>query len=369
MAKFTHWLKVQLGPSPLIGVCMLVMMLLSIMAAFRITPSLPAWLGYAVFIALVTSACLYCAVRVIRLWPQVAGGPDSGPYRLQRRSQLRATASSMTGVPALDELMQMIGLDTVKTEIATLIQRLRVETARHDRGLPVAPISLHMVFAGPPGVGKTVVARLYGAILRDLGVLEKGHLIETDRAGLVAGYVGQTALKTKAVVAEALDGVLFIDEAYSLVARSEGTNDSFGFEAIDALLKEMEDNRDRLVVIVAGYPEQMQRFVASNPGLPSRFTKTIHFNSYDAHELLAILLSSARREGLHTDPLSDEDIRDFFIRASRRPDFGNARTARTLLERAREAQARRLAPHLADGNVDLTELTQADIRAAIAALS
>ena len=226
-----------------------------------------------------------------------------------------------------------------------------------------------MVFAGPPGVGKTVVARLYGSILRDLGVLEKGHLIETDRAGLVAGYVGQTALKTKAVVAEALDGVLFIDEAYSLVARSEGTNDSFGLEAVDALLKEMEDNRDRLVVIVAGYPEQMQRFVASNPGLPSRFTKTIRFNGYSADELLAIVHSSVQRDGLHTDPLSDEAIRNFFVRASGRQDFGNARTARTLIERAREAQARRIAPHLASGNVDLAELTQGDIQAAIVTLS
>src|SRR5258708_118550 len=161
MAKFAHWLKIQFGPSPLIGLCMLVMMVLSIMAAFRITPSLPAWLGYTVLVALVATGCGYCAVGVMRLWPQVAGGPDSGPYRRRRRSQLRTTDSGMTGVPALDELMQMTGLDTVKAEIATLIHRLRVETARQDRGLPVAPISLHMVFAGPPGVGKTRVARLH----------------------------------------------------------------------------------------------------------------------------------------------------------------------------------------------------------------
>ena len=226
-----------------------------------------------------------------------------------------------------------------------------------------------MVFAGPPGVGKTVVARLYGSILRDLGVLEKGHLIETDRAGLVAGYVGQTALKTKERITEALDGILFIDEAYALVARTPGQTDSFGLEAIDTLLKEMEDKRDRLVVIVAGYPEQMEQFVASNPGLPSRFTKTIRFSSYDADELVTITHSMARRDGLHLGPISDQIINAFFVRASERADFGNARTARTLLERAREAQAVRIAPHLATGIVDLNELTASDIELAIAAMS
>ncbi len=225
-----------------------------------------------------------------------------------------------------------------------------------------------MVFAGPPGVGKTVVARLYGSILREFGVLEKGHLVETDRAGLVAGYVGQTAIKTKKRVAEALDGILFIDEAYALAARGSGDTDSFGQESIDTLLKEMEDKRDRLVVIVAGYPEQMQRFVASNPGLPSRFTKTIRFDSYDADQLVAILHATASRDLLHIDHTSDGLIREFFERASEAADFGNARTARTLLERVREAQALRIAPHLVGGSVDLARLTPTDIESAIAAM-
>jgi len=371
MARLAPWMKAQLGPSPLMSLCMLVSCVLGILSTFRITPSLPPWVGYGILVALVASATAYWAFRVTRLWPQVTSGPRPGTWRLRPRARALPAGAhgGASGIGALDELGRMIGLATVKTEINTLIQRLRVEAARRDQGLPVAPISLHMVFAGPPGVGKTVVARLYGAILRDLGVLEKGHLVETDRAGLVAGYLGQTALKTKAKMAEALDGILFIDEAYALAAEANGQADSFGKEAIDTLLKEMEDKRDRLVVIVAGYPEEMQRFVASNPGLPSRFTKTIRFASYDADELVAILHAMARHDGLRLGPASDPMLKAFFARAGERTDFGNARTARTLLERAREAQAVRIAPQLADGNVDLDELAPADIDAAIATLS
>lgn len=361
MAKFGEWLKAQLGPSPVIGLSMLVMTAVGVMSAFKMTPVLPAWLGYAVLIGLVASASLYCAVQMVRLWPQVVSGPRRGTYRLRSRVPVM-------GAGALDELARMTGLDTVKREISTLIQRLKVEAARQDQGLQVSPISLHMVFAGPPGVGKTVVARLYGSILRDLGVLEKGHLIETDRAGLVAGYIGQTALKTKKVVAEALDGILFIDEAYALVARTAGQDDAFGLEAIDTLLKEMEDNRNRLVVIVAGYLEQMERFVASNPGLPSRFTKTVRFDSYDTDDLLSIMHAMAKESGLRFGTESDRIIKTYFEQARRHPDFGNARTARTLLERAREAQALRIAPMLAGGNVDLNELTSRDLESAIAAM-
>ena len=167
--------------------------------------------------------------------------------------------------------------------------------------------------------------------------MEKGHLIETDRAGLVAGYIGQTALKTKERVAEALDGILFIDEAYALAASARGQSDSFGREAVETLLKEMEDKRDRLVVIAAGYAEQMQQFIASNPGLPSRFAKTIEFSAYTSEELVEIVRSAARRDGLRLSQSSDPMIKAFFTWALKRPDFGNARTARTLLERAREA--------------------------------
>jgi stage V sporulation protein K len=368
MASPANWLKAQLGPSPLMSLSILVMTVLGVLTAFKITPSVPPWLGYAVLIAIVMSACCYWANQVFRLWPQVVRDARSGSYRMQTRMEAHG-GSAAPSVEAVEELKRMTGLDSVKAEINTLVQRLKVENARRDQGLAVAPISLHMVFAGPPGVGKTVVARLYGSILRDLGVLEKGHLIETDRAGLVAGYVGQTALKTREVIAQALDGILFIDEAYSLVGRSPGETSSFGSEAIDTLLKEMEDKRDRLVVIVAGYPQQMELFLTANPGLPSRFTKTIRFDSYNAEELVAIMHSTARRDGLRLDEVSDPLLKDFFAVAGQRSDFGNARTARTLLERAREAQAVRIAPLLDDRTVDLNQLTQIDIETAIAAMS
>jgi S1-C subfamily serine protease len=274
------------------------------------------------------------------------------------------TAAITSGPSALEELRGMTGLESVKAEIEMLVSRLKVEAARRERGLPVAPMSLHMVFAGPPGTGKTVVARLYGAILRDLGVLEKGQLVETDRAGLVAGYVGQTALKTKEKIADALDGVLFIDEAYALT-QPVGMGHNFGGEAVDTLLKEMEDKRDRLVVIVAGYPDPMRRFLASNPGLPSRFTKIVAFNSYQADELVAITHAIAQRDGLRVSADADAALKGFFEQARTAPDFGNARTARTILERAREAQAARLVELIGTSDENLDELTLVDIEAAI----
>ncbi|MEJ0092759.1 MAG: AAA family ATPase [Methylocella sp.] len=363
MDRIFQSLRGFLGPTPLISISMLIMTILSILAAFKITPYLPPDLGYLVLALLVASANLYWIRSVVRLWPRVVGA--GGDWQVRRRSKLRIVNGTATGIAALDELAEMTGLETVKAEINTLIQRLRIEAARREQGLAVAPISLHMVFSGPPGAGKTAVARLYGAVLRDLGVLEKGHLVETDRAGLVAGYVGQTALKTRQKITDALDGVLFIDEAYAL-AEHGGAGNDFGREAINTLLKEMEDRRDRLVVIVAGYPDPMRKFLASNPGLPSRFTKTIQFDSYGAVDLVAITHSMARHDGLRLSQDADPVLKTFFERVRTAPDFANARTARTVLERARETQAARIAPLIGSPGVDLDELTLADIRSAIA---
>jgi stage V sporulation protein K len=373
MNKTMQWLRVQLGPSPVMSISMMIMTVVAVLSAFHISPTLPPWLAYAGFAAVIGASTLLAARRVIDFWPRVSEGPQPGVYRIRSASRAAGSISfNSQGQPpatvALAELKQMIGLDNVKAEIDTLIQRLRVEAARREKGLPVPPISLHMVFTGPPGVGKTVVARLYGAILRDLGVLEKGHLVETDRAGLVAGYLGQTALKTKERIAEALDGILFVDEAYALANGSTGHRDTFGLEAIDTLLKEMEDKRDRLVVIVAGYPDEMHGFLATNPGLPSRFTKTIRFDSYRPAELVSIVRAMATRDGLSIAADAGPVAEAYFSERSRAPDFGNARTARTLLERAREAQAVRLAPLLGT-EVDLNEITLGDLQAAMTSMT
>ncbi len=360
MGRIFQAVRGVLGPSPVLSLCVVVMTVLALLAAFKVTPSAPPAAGYIALGLLVASATTYWGWSVARLWPRAVGG--GGEWHLRSRSKLRMVDGEATGVPALDALAGLTGLETVKAEIATLIRRLQIEAARRESGARTTPISLHMVFTGPPGTGKTEVARLYGAILRDLGVLEKGHLVETDRAGLVAGYVGQTALKTKAKIAEALDGVLFIDEAYAMVEGQGG----FGQEAIDTLLKEMEDKRDRLVVIVAGYPDPMRKFLASNPGLPSRFTKTLQFDSYAAADLVAIARSIARRDGFRLSEDADPALTQFFERARTASDFANARTARTLVERAREAQAVRVAPLLTRPGADLDALTLADVQAAVA---
>ena len=183
------------------------------------------------------------------------------------------------------ELDELIGLGSVKKEVRSLANFVKLQKQREAQGLKTAKVSFHLVFYGSPGTGKTTVARIVGRIYKDLGVLKKGHTVETDRGGLVAKYMGQTALKTDTVIRQALDGVLFIDEAYSLASTSE--ND-YGKEAIDTILKVMEDNRDDLIVIVAGYPELMDRFLHSNPGLESRFNKFIYFEDYTGEELYNI---------------------------------------------------------------------------------
>ena len=265
---------------------------------------------------------------------------------------------------AINDLEAMVGLAPVKDEVNKMIARLQVETKRRAQNLPVTPMSLHMVFTGPPGVGKTQVARALGDIYRSLRVLRKGHLVETDRADLVAGYIGQTATKTLEKCKESLDGILFIDEAYSL-AGSGGATGDFGREAIDTLLKFMEDNRDRIVVIVAGYPNEMRRFISSNPGLSSRFTKTIEFPPYQPEELCDIFKGMAARQHFQLADGYQAKLRAWVDESARREDWGNAREMRTLLEKAREAQALRIA---ADPSGDLSLLEIADLEEAMGAV-
>jgi SpoVK/Ycf46/Vps4 family AAA+-type ATPase len=294
---------------------------------------------------------------------QAAADPSAvSSHRVGRRlSVAPSMPAAETLDNALDQIEQMVGLAPVKEEVNKLLAGLEVERKRREQGLAVAPISRHMVFTGPPGVGKTEVARALGGIFRALNVLRKGHLIETDRAGLVAGYIGQTAAQTLDVCKSALDGILFIDEAYTLAA-ARGSSGDFGRETIDTLLKFMEDNRDRIVVIVAGYPSEMRRFIASNPGLESRFTKTIEFPPYGAAELTEILRLMAKKQNYVLPESLETKLGPWLESRMRSDSWGNARDMRTVLERAREAQAVRIS---ADPSADVAKLELADIQAAI----
>jgi stage V sporulation protein K len=262
---------------------------------------------------------------------------------------------------AIEDLEAMVGLVPVKREVNSLIARLQVERKRREQGLPVTPTSMHMVFTGPPGVGKTEVARALGDIYRSLKALRSGHLVEVARADLVAGYIGQTAPKMLAKCREALDGILFIDEAYTL-AGTPGSDGDFGREAIDALLKFMEDHRDRIMVIVAGYPNEMRRFIDTNPGLAGRFTKTIEFPKYDARDLCEILRRMAARQHFSLPDGFEAKILPWIAERSRAEEWANAREMRTLLEKTREAQATRI---VSEPNADLSRLELVDLVLAV----
>ena len=257
------------------------------------------------------------------------------------------------------ELDGYIGLAEVKREVNNLISMATVFKRREEAGLPNADFSLHMVFTGSPGTGKTMIARLMARIYRSLGILSKGQLVEVDRSGLVAGYVGQTAIKTGKVIEKALGGVLFIDEAYAL--NGKGDND-FGQEAIDTLLKAMEDHRDDLVVIVAGYDGLMEKFIRSNPGLESRFNRYLHFDDYSLDEMLAIFRMQCRKSQYVLSPDAEQDVKDF-IRDENAGGvtFGNARGVRNLFEQILTAQANRLAKLENFTKEDLMTITRDDV--------
>jgi SpoVK/Ycf46/Vps4 family AAA+-type ATPase len=262
---------------------------------------------------------------------------------------------------AINELNGLIGLSTVKREIETLANVVRVQKMREAHGLNVPTMSLHLVFTGNPGTGKTTVARLLGRIYKGLGVLESGHVVEVDRRDLVAGYVGQTAIKTMGVISKSLDGVLFIDEAYTL--SRQGSENDFGQEAIDTLLKAMEDNRDRLVVVVAGYSELMKEFIESNPGLQSRFNKYLDFPDYSAEELIMIFGKFVAQNQYLLTLEAQQEVRKILEREQRESGgkSANARLVRNVFEIALEHQANRVALLTLPNNDDLQKITAEDI--------
>lgn len=261
------------------------------------------------------------------------------------------------------ELEGYIGLSVIKKEVQSLINLVTVQKLRKQNDLPVEDLSLHMVFSGNPGTGKTMIARLMSRIYRSLGILSKGQLIEVDRGGLVAGYVGQTAIKTGEAIGKALGGVLFVDEAYALT--DHGEND-YGQEAVDTLLKAMEDHRDDLIVIVAGYTELMKEFVHSNPGLESRFNRFMHFPDYTVEEMIAIFDMRCEKSGYELAADARELLKGLLALLSLdTKGFGNARGVRNLFERAVSAQADRLASLTEVTRATLMLLTSDDLRVAV----
>lgn len=265
-----------------------------------------------------------------------------------------------------EELDELIGLEAVKEEVHSLANFVKVQKQREEKGMKTPKMSYHLVFTGSPGTGKTTVARIVARIYKDLGILKKGHTVETDRAGLVGQYLGETAVKTNAVIDSALNGVLFIDEAYSLTPEDPGRD--YGQEAVSTLLKRMEDDRDRLVVIIAGYSNEMQRFIDSNPGLQSRFNRYINFPDYTAAELVDIFKMYAKKGQYTLTDDGEEMLRERLEYAVAHKDhnFGNARYVRNVFEKAIQEQANRLAGRRNLSETQLSTLEASDLQKAFA---
>lgn len=303
----------------------------------------------------------------------LGAGPESVSFGNESGSGMTVAAEKEITNPVkeapektMEELMEdlnsLVGLENVKKEVNSLVNLMRVSKMRKERGMKATPVSLHLVFTGNPGTGKTTVARLLGGLYREIGVLSRGQLVEVDRSGLVAGYIGQTAIKTQEKVREALGGILFIDEAYTLV--KEGND--FGQEAIDTILKAMEDNREDFLIIVAGYPEQMNQFLDSNPGLRSRFNKIIEFEDYDGEELTGIFRLLCKNSGYTltaaTRKYVSEYFEDYYQKTRGQETSDNGRAVRNFFEKAVVNQANRLASKKTISDKELMVLKLQDVR-------
>ncbi|MBY8888874.1 right-handed parallel beta-helix repeat-containing protein [Streptomyces sp. PTM05] len=273
--------------------------------------------------------------------------------------EVRAAAGVSTG--PLAELEALVGLESVKREVTGLINLNKMTQRRMEMGLPMPPMSRHLVFAGPPGTGKTTVARLYGAVLAELGILAQGHIVEVARADLVAQIIGGTAIKTTEVFNKALGGVLFIDEAYTLTNQSRGTGPDFGQEAVETLMKLMEDHRDEIVVIVAGYSAQMDQFLASNPGMASRFARGVEFPNYSPTELVTIVRGLCSKHYYELTDTALDALNRYFEDVPKTATFGNGRVARQVFEEMISRQASRLAAQPPTHDDELSRLTGADV--------
>ncbi|GGI69395.1 sporulation protein [Saccharopolyspora subtropica] len=292
---------------------------------------------------------------------KVADTRRTATARAEGSATSGSSSTTTAGEGSLKELASLVGLADVKREVTTLVNLNKMAKRRQEAGLSTPPMSRHLVFAGSPGTGKTTVARLYGKILAELGILTSGHLVEVARADLVADIIGGTAIKTTEAFNRALGGVLFIDEAYTLSSQSGGSGPDFGREAIDTLVKLMEDHRDEVAVIVAGYSREMHSFLATNPGLESRFSRTIEFANYTPDELVTIVRQQCDKHDYRLDESAAEVLRDYFTRIPKDGTFGNGRTARKIFERMVDRQASRLATATDASTADLTRLLDVDV--------
>ena len=283
--------------------------------------------------------------------------------RQQTETQQAPAGEKKPETDPMEDLNELIGLTGIKHDVRELYDFTKIQKLRKDAGMKTVPVSMHLVFTGNPGTGKTTVARILARLYKQIGVLSTGQLVECDRSGLVAGYVGQTAVKTQKKIEEAMGGVLFIDEAYSL-ARSADQGTDFGQEAIDTILKAMEDHRDEFVVIVAGYTKPMETFIHSNPGLQSRFNKFIEFPDYTVDELLAIFDLNCRKYEYVPDPEAREQVKTLLmLRKAQMPEnFANAREVRNLFETIITNQARRIAVLEHPTKEEMQRITLEDLR-------